>query len=111
MDFITETININDKDYVVLIGKNAQGNEQIIKSSHPESLWFHFDNISSPHIILQSNGDIIPKRYINKVASMLFNYKKAVPQNINVIYTQVKNVKRTDIIGTVIPKHTNLIKF
>ena len=72
-----EFIEIDNKEYTILIGKNAKGNEEIIKLSHPESLWFHFANISSSHIILQSNGDTIPKRYINQVASMLFDYKKS----------------------------------
>ena len=111
MDFIIETIDIDNKEYTILIGKNARGNEQIIKMSHQESLWFHFDNISSAHIILQSNGDIIPKRYINAVAAKLFEYKKSAPRNSNVIYTQVKNVKLTNTLGTVIPKNKKIIKF
>ena len=111
MDFISETLEIDDKEYTILIGKNAKGNEQIIKMSHQESLWMHLNNIPSAHIILQSNGDIIPKRYINEVAAKLFEYKKSAPRNTNVIYTQVKNVKLTNTLGAVIPKHTKLIKF
>jgi predicted ribosome quality control (RQC) complex YloA/Tae2 family protein len=103
--------NTNTKEYSILIGKNAKGNEEIIKMSHPESLWFHFNNVSSSHIILQNEGNIIPKRYINQVAGMLFEYKKNVPKNSNVIYTQVKNVKLTNVLGTVIPSNTKLIKF
>lgn len=111
MNYITEDIYINDNLYIIYIGKNALGNEQIIKHSHPESLWFHFDNISSAHIILESKGDDIPKRYIHQVAAKLFNYKKNIPNNIKVIYTQIKNVKLTNVLGTVIPKHTKTIKF
>lgn len=113
MNYIVKNIYIdeNNKEYSILIGKNAKGNEEIIKTSHPESLWMHLNNISSSHIILQSNGDIIPKRYINQVASMLFDYKKNVPKNTNVIYTQVKNIKLTCTLGSVITKNTKLIKF
>jgi predicted ribosome quality control (RQC) complex YloA/Tae2 family protein len=101
----------NDKEYVILIGKNALGNEKIIKISHPESVWMHLNNISSAHIILQSNGDNIPKRHLHQVAKMLFEYKKSAPKSANVIYTQVKNVKLTKVPGTVITKNTNIIKF
>jgi predicted ribosome quality control (RQC) complex YloA/Tae2 family protein len=113
MNYIVKNIFVeeNNKEYCILIGKNASGNEEIIKISHPESLWMHLNNTPSSHIILQSNGDTIPKRYINQVASMLFDYKKNAPKNTNVIYTPVKNIKLTGTIGSVITKNIKLIKF
>jgi len=111
MDYNTEVIDIQGKEYIILIGRNAKSNDTIIRISHPESLWLHFANISSPHIILQSKGDTIPKRYINQVANMLFEYKKSAPRNSNVIYTQVKNIKLTNTHGSVITKNTKVIKF
>jgi len=111
MNYIVEKIDIENKEYDIFIGKNAKGNEEIIKQSHKDSLWFHFNNISSAHIILQNNGDIIPKRYIHQVAAKLFEYKKSAPKNSNVIYTEVKNIKLTNTLGTVIPSKTKLIKF
>jgi predicted ribosome quality control (RQC) complex YloA/Tae2 family protein len=113
MNYIVKSIYIdeNNKEYSILIGKNASGNEEIIKQSHPESLWMHLNNTPSSHIILQSNGDTIPKRYINQVASMLFDYKKNAPKNANVIYTQVKNIKLTSTVGSVITKNIKVIKF
>lgn len=112
MNFLTQYSEvINDTVYDILIGKNAIGNEHIIKISHPNSIWMHLNNISSPHLILQSNGDTIPKRHLNQIAKMLFTYKHNVPKNCNVIYTLVKNVKLTKTPGTVIPKNVKLIKF
>lgn len=113
MNYIVKSIFIqeNNKEYSILIGKNAKGNEDIIKISHQESLWMHLNNTPSAHIILVNEGDMIPKRYINQVASMLFEYTKNIPKNSNVIYTKVKNVKLTNVLGTVIPKNTNIIKF
>lgn len=111
VNYITETILIDDKEYTIYIGKNAYGNEEIIKLCHQESIWFHFDNISSAHIILESHGDDIPKRYINLVAGKLFDYKRSAPPNSKVIYTQVKNVKLTKTLGSVITKNTKTIKF
>lgn len=111
MHFITEPILIDNKEYTIYIGKNAMGNDEIIKLCHPESIWFHFENISSAHIILESKGENIPKRYINLVACKLFEYKSKAPSNSKVIYTQVKNVKLTKTLGTVIPKNIKTIKF
>lgn len=111
LNYIEELILVDDKEYIIYVGKNAQGNEDIIKLCHPESIWFHFENISSAHIILESKGDDIPKRYINLVASKLFQYKRSAPSNSKVIYTQVKNIKLTKTLGTVITKNTKTIKF
>ena len=98
-----ESIIIGSKDYDIFIGKNANGNTEIIKMCDKESLWFHFDDISSCHIILESKGDNIPKDYIRKIGNMLYLYKKNVPKYTRIIYTKVKNIKLTDDIGTVIP--------
>lgn len=104
-------IEENNNKYDILIGKNALGNDYIIKMSHPESLWMHINNVPSAHVILQSKGDIIPKRYINQVASILFEYTKKAPKNSYVIYTKIKHVKLTNVLGTVIPTQINFIKF
>jgi predicted ribosome quality control (RQC) complex YloA/Tae2 family protein len=106
-----EILTIDDKDYTILIGQNAKENDEIIKMSNQNDIWFHFENVSGPHIILNSNGDDIPKRYLNQVAAKLFEYKTKVPRNQNVIYTKIKNVRLTDVPGKVITKSTFVIKF
>ena len=75
VNYITKTININNKDYNIYIGKNSLGNEEIIKMSqlsHPDSLWFHLEDVSSCHIILENKGDKIPKDYLRKVGKMIY---------------------------------------
>jgi hypothetical protein len=37
-------------------------------------------------------------------------YKKGLPKKYKVIYTNIKNVKLTDEIGTVIPQNSKIIK-
>ena len=110
MSYIIQTIDINDKKYDILIGKNAWGNEQIIKMSHENDLWFHFDNLPGCHVILQCNNVEIPKRYIYQVASLLFQYKKSAPKNAKIIYTKIKNITLTNTPGTVLTKHTTILK-
>ncbi len=57
MSYIEKIIEIDDQAYTILIGRNAKGNDLIIRNSHPES-------ISSAHIILQSKGEPISKKYL-----------------------------------------------
>jgi len=109
MNYNIKTILIEEKEYTILIGKNAHGNEEIIRMSHPESIWMHLNGISSAHVILDSKGDLIPKRYINQVSGLLFQHKTNVPRNTKVIYTQVKNVKLTKTPGSVTTKNTRFI--
>jgi predicted ribosome quality control (RQC) complex YloA/Tae2 family protein len=111
MNYIFDKIYIdeNDKEYIILIGKNAQGNNDILNISHQDDIWFHFKNVSGPHIILCNKGDVIPKRYLHQVANMLYKYKNNIIQNSPVIYTPVKYVKKTSTLGQVILKKYNTI--
>jgi predicted ribosome quality control (RQC) complex YloA/Tae2 family protein len=110
MSYITKQFIIEDKEYLLFIGKNALGNNNIIKLSNQNDTWFHIDNISGPHIILNNNGDIIPKRFLNHIASMFKEYKTNLPNKYVVIYTEVKNVKLTSTLGQVTVSKTKKIK-
>lgn len=109
-NYITKTLEIDDKEYNILIGRNAKGNDEIIKLSNQNDIWFHVDNISSPHIILQNNGEIISKRYLNLIASWFKEYKTNLPNKYTIIYTEVKNVKLTNTLGQVNVSNTRKIK-
>lgn len=106
-----QTLNgIVQKEYTIIIGQNAKENTQIIQESHPENIWFHLSSSSSAHIILQNEGDPIPKRYLNEISGKLFKYKKNAPIQ-DVIYTEVKNVRITSTPGLVVPSNLRIIKF
>jgi predicted ribosome quality control (RQC) complex YloA/Tae2 family protein len=105
-----EVLTIDNQDYTILIGRDAKDNENIIKMSGPEDLWMHFQSVSGPHIILQSGGNDIPKKYLHQVASKLFEYKPKVPKNEFIIYTEIKNVKLTKTLGSVITKNIRVLK-
>lgn len=107
------SINVpeNDQEYVILVGQNAQQNDFILRNSSPNDLWFHLDNVSSAFIILQCQGDPVPKRYLNYIGTLFRDYKNGLPSRYTVIYTEVKNVKLTNVMGTVIPSKTKVIKY
>lgn len=100
----------NGKEYELWIGQNAQENEIIIKASAGGSLWFHLENISGPHMILQTAGDNVPKRYINIIASKFRDHKRGLSRNYRVIYTEVKNVRLTKTEGSVVTRNIRIIK-
>jgi predicted ribosome quality control (RQC) complex YloA/Tae2 family protein len=102
VNYKKEIFIINNKEYDIFIGKNAQGNEEIIKLCDKYSIWFHFDDISSSHIILDSKGDKISKEYLKKVGILLYKYTKNIPRYTKIVYTTLNNVNLTDDIGTVI---------
>lgn len=104
--FVVET----NKEYTVIIGKNKNENDLIIRQSHPRDLWFHLQGISSPHIILQTQGDIIPKKYINQIVRLFPLHKSGLSSRFNVIYTEIQNVKLTNVPGTVIPSKLKILK-
>lgn len=109
MNYITTSIEIEEINYIVLIGKNALGNEQIKKLSSQNDTWFHLNNISSAHLIVQNQGNPIPKKYLKQIAGMI--PRNARKNCSSFIYTTVKNVKLTNVLGTVITKNTTSIKF
>lgn len=99
------------KSYTLFIGNNKYENVEIIKNSSQDDLWFHLDNISGPHFVLQTGGDLIPKRYLNHIGTLFRDYKNGLPSRYTVIYTEIRNVKLTNVVGTVIPAKLKYIKY
>lgn len=101
----------NDKTYILFIGRSAKENDLLIRESGPDDLWFHLDgDISSPHFVLASGGDIIPKRSIHQIAGFFRDYKSGLPKRYCVIYTSIRNVKLTKVLGSVVPRNYKVVK-
>ena len=98
--------NITNIEYKCNIGKNAQENWNLIDSSNENDLWFHLEDTSSPHVILQTNDtnkNKISKNVIKACAIYCKQYSKLKSiKNVVIIYTEIKNVKKTNIVGSVI---------
>lgn len=106
-----ESINIDDKNYEIIIGQNQAENDNIIKNANQNDLWFHLNDLSGPHIILKSNGDLISKRYLNYIGTLFTTYKNKLPNHYTVIYTDIKNVKLTSQPGKVTVSKTKKIHY
>ena len=95
------------------IGKNDKDNFDIIDNANSNDIWFHLNNYPSCHVIASIN-DIIKKkdlRYIIKKGALLCkaNSKYKSDKDLSIIYTNIKNVKKTEKIGSVITTNTKII--
>jgi predicted ribosome quality control (RQC) complex YloA/Tae2 family protein len=101
-------INAN-KHLIYHIGKNAKDNWTIFDNALPSDYWFHLDEYPSCHIIVETDTDIHIDtiKYCAKLCKL--HSKKHNDKNIGVIYTQIKNIKKSKQIGSVIAKNTKII--
>jgi predicted ribosome quality control (RQC) complex YloA/Tae2 family protein len=95
------------------IGKNDKDNFDIIDNANTDDIWFHLNDYPSCHVIASIN-DVIKKkdlRYIIKRGALLCkeNSKYKSEKDLSIIYTTIKNVKKTEKIGSVITTNTKII--
>nr|CAG4715817.1 unnamed protein product [Naegleria fowleri] len=95
-----------DPTYTVYMGRDKYENEDLIKYSWPEDVWFHVDNFSSAHVYLrlkpgQTINDI-PKEVIEDLAQLTkYNsIQGKKEQQVKVIYTMASNLKKTGDMDT-----------
>lgn len=85
------------------IGKNQKENDTLLSTSSPTDIWFHLSHDSSPHLIVYNPDDIKLSlsaiRYFAKEV-ILAKYKTK-KKGVEVMYTQMKNVKKTNVLGQV----------
>jgi predicted ribosome quality control (RQC) complex YloA/Tae2 family protein len=93
-------------DVEFIVGKSAKENFEIIDAASDHHLWFHAKGSPSSHVIacIEDNIDRKDMRYIVKQGAILCKQhsKHASAKNVEIIYTQVKNVTKTNTIGSVV---------
>ena len=99
-----------------VIGQCAADNFAAIDAASPDDIWFHAGgNESSCHVIAEISGVVDKKQlhYIAKAGAVLCrqhtNRLKSA-KNVEFIYTQVRNVAKTAIPGSVIATNTKSIR-
>jgi predicted ribosome quality control (RQC) complex YloA/Tae2 family protein len=99
-------------EYNIIIGKNKFKNWEIIDSSKKTDIWFHVENESSSHVILQTDSHLsqIPRQVIKRCACLCkCNSKSKGVQKCPIIYTTLNNIVKTDTIGQVVSQNTRRI--
>lgn len=96
------------------IGMNAQDNFDIIDQSEPEDLWFHVEGQASCHIVASLSKEEIDRKekgyIIRQGAELCKRFSKQKSQkNLAIVYTRIKFVTKTNIIGQVEVENTSLI--
>ena len=108
-----ELFEFQSINYTILIGQNKQDNFDIIDISLDNYLWFHVEDEPSCHVILKSEENIskVPIQVLKRCAYLCkINSKAKTKNNCNIIYTSIKNVKKTNIIGQVVASNCKSIR-
>lgn len=95
-----------DPEYVCYLGKDKEENEELIKYSWPEDVWFHVDKHSSAHLYLRlkPNETIhsIPPAVLEDMAQ--YTKENSIEgkklNNIRIVYTMASNLKKTGDMAT-----------
>ena len=102
------------REVVFYIGKTQCENFEVINKGMSDDLWFHANQISSCHVVCKMPDGIDKKdlRYIIKAGAVLCknntNKLKSL-KNVEIIYTQIKNITKTNVEGCVLTKNTKTI--
>lgn len=70
---------LNLDEYELWVGRNAQGNDQLLRDAHKEDIWFHARGVPGSHVLLrmQRNHNWPDKQVLEKAASVAAYYSKA----------------------------------
>lgn len=98
-------------DLTIKIGKNAKENWELIDMANSYDYWFHLDDYPSCHVILEMPKDTeVSKTTLIRCASLCKkNSAYANESKLSIIYTQIKNVKKSKAVGSVTTRNTETI--
>ena len=108
-----EALNLTITFY---IGKNAEDNFKVIdiaEKKNPNNLWFHVQDKPSNHVVAEIPSTLkLDKKQLRYIATQgavlckqYSSYKS--DSNVKIIWTKIKNVQKTSVLGSVL---TNGIK-
>lgn len=97
---------IKSDEFSIYIGKNNLQNEEItFKLSRKNDYWFHVKDLPGSHVLLKTNN--LTDDLVNYTASIAAFYSKgATYPNVDVMYTNIKNVKK---VSKSYPGHVSII--
>jgi predicted ribosome quality control (RQC) complex YloA/Tae2 family protein len=100
----TEVFN---EDYHIRLGKNQKENDNIVRTSPQNALWFHLRDFPSGHAVVTNikKPGVYDSVVIIRAATLVKDGAKEGVNNlqkVSINYLPIKNVKRTDTPGQVI---------
>lgn len=115
MKTISRYIHSLNRDINYLLGQNAKDNFNIIDISKENDIWFHINGEPSCHVIaiLEENIKYNKKelRQIITQGALLCkeNSKYKSMKKLDMVYTNISNLHKTEVIGTVSVSNSKLI--
>lgn len=102
-------IPLMNKNILFIVGENAIDNFDVIDNADPNDYWFHINDGSSCHVVASMDLDNHiklskkEKKYIIKKGAEICKMKSKYKSNqyVSVVFTKIKNVVKTDIVGQV----------
>ena len=107
---VDAVVNIDTNTAVRLFEKE---NFEIIDNAHGHHLWFHVEGEPSGHVIAEIPETLDRKniKYILKQGAVLCKqhskFKSA--KNVDIVYTRVDQIQKTDKIGSVLAQNTKIV--
>ena len=81
--------------YSVLVGRNNMQNDRLtMKTGEKWDIWFHTKDIPGSHVILVTGGEEPNESDYTEAAAIAARFSKASGTNVEVDYTEVKNIKK-----------------
>ena len=81
--------------YTVKCGKNNVQNDRLLSRAFKEDLWLHAKDFHSPFVIIETKGEKIPDKVVEKAAAICAFYSEAGKGGrVSVDFTQKKNVRK-----------------
>ena len=112
----TENIYIQalKREVTYYIGKTQNENFEVIDKGTQNDIWFHAKHISSCHVVamIPENIHKDEMRYIIKMGALLCKSntnKLKSERKVEIIYTCIKNIQKTEVAGCVITSNTKTI--
>lgn len=81
--------------FEVWIGKNAAGNDELLRVVHKDDLWLHARLVTGSHVVIRNAGRKVPQNVLEQAASWAAWYSKSKHESLSsVIYTPRKFVRK-----------------
>lgn len=98
-------LSIKWQSYSFLIGRNRQENDTILRYyTRGLDFWFHVEHASGGFVVVKYQNQAMLPKFILEAAGALAHHfsKKRYHEQVDIYYTQVKDLKRTKELGKVV---------
>lgn len=81
--------------FKILIGRNNKQNDELVRTSSKEDLWFHAHEMPGAHVVVKTEGKEVPQEVVEYAASLAAGYSKGKNSGkVSVDYTFIKYVRK-----------------